>query len=384
MRPDGFLTKDTVADKEPLMFGHDYEEFDYVNDIVGSEKERKKHLRKICANRLEYFYSKQNIFYNKEDLEIDNYLDIVKDEEDIQAWERITEYKEQLKEGLRKRYPDKVEVINNFEVIDLKLIYILHEKGYSKEFIFDNICSYTEKYKNWIHNYKKNIIFQITSECEQTKKYCGFDTIRKLSNSNTRTILEIMHYAFGEPEKEECAYKKVSIRRQTAAVNRVAESSFDQIDYIPFNGYKAKNLANALGNLFAEMLKDSRAKKFEVNSFSIKASNIMRDDQTCELKAILRDAVVWGVLIPFKANKIKGSGDIVFDGRDYMLHPIFAPYFKISYRKRQKCELEDVEVYSMLYPKSRKELRKESKKITEKFESLGQEAGSRLFASESR
>ena len=94
----------------------------------------------------------------------------------------------------------------------------------------------------------------------------------------------------------------------------------------------------------------------------------MKDEETNELKAILRDAVVWGVLIPSKANKIKNKGDIVLDGRDYMLHPIFAPYFKISYRKRQKCELRDVDIYSMLYPKSRKELNKELSNISDKLE----------------
>lgn len=367
MRPDGFLTKDTVADKEPLMYGHDYEELDYVGDIVGSDKDVKNHLRKICANRLDYFYRQQKIEFEEKDLEIDDYLDIVKEEADIESWERIEEYKEQLKNELKKRYPKKIEILDAFNAIDLKLICVLYQKGYSEDDIFDNICSHTKKYINWIHNYKKNLIFQITSECEQSKKYCGFDTIIKLSHCNTRMILEIMHYAFGELSNVEKVYKKISVKKQTAAVNRVAESSFEQINYIPFNGYKAKNLANALGNLFAEFLEDSRAKKFEVNSFSIIISK-MEKEQTEELKTILRDAVIWGVLIPSKANKIKNKGDIVFDGRDYMLHPIFSPYFKISYRKRQKCELKDVDVYSMLQPKSRKELRKELNKISDKLE----------------
>lgn len=363
MRPEGFLTQETVADKEPLMFGHDYEQFNYVDDIIGTEKDVKQHLRKICANRLDFFYCQHKIKFEKKDLDIDCYLEVLKEEADIESWERIEEYKEQLKGELRERYPEKAEIIESFSVIDLKLICILYQKKYSEDDIFGNICSLTERYKNWIHNYKQNIIFQITSECEQSKKYCGFDTIIKLSNCNTRTVLEIMHYAFGELSDLEGIYKRISVKRQTAAINRVAESSFEQIDYIPFNGYKAKNLANALGNLFAEFIKDPRAKKFEVNSFSITVSK-MEEEQTKELKAVLRDAVLWGVLIPAKANKIKNKGDIVFDGRDYMLHPIFAPYFEISYRKRQKCELRDVDIYSMIRPKRRQELRKELKKIS--------------------
>ena len=80
-----------------------------------------------------------------------------------------------------------------------------------------------------------------------------------------------------------------------------------------------------------------------------------------------RDCVIWGVLIPSKANKVKKSGDIVFDGKDYMLHPIFAPYFKISYRKRQKCELKDIDVYAMLKPNSRSEIKNIAKELNNDY-----------------
>lgn len=365
MRPDGFWTKNTVAEREQLIPGHDYEEIDYVKDVVGTEKEVKQHMRKICANRLKYFYNDNQIPYEKEDLDIDNYLVIEKEEADIESWERIDEYKEQLRTSLRLRCPQNTEYVNMLGAVDLKLIHILLEKKYSEQFIFENVRMHTKKYKNWIHNYKKNIFFQITSECEQTKKYCGFDTIIKLSNSNTRTILEILYYAFGELNDSEKVYDKISIKDQTSAINRVSESYFEQIAYIPFNGYKTKNLINTLGNLFQDFLTDERAKKFEVNSFSIYASGL-QEDHAKELKEILKDAVIWGVLIPAKANKIKNKGDIVYDGRDYVLHPIFAPYFRISYRKRQKCELKDTDVYAMLLPKTRTELRKERRTITDK------------------
>ena len=82
-----------------------------------------------------------------------------------------------------------------------------------------------------------------------------------------------------------------------------------------------------------------------------------------ELKSVLHDAVVWGALLPSKATKIKNKGDIVFDGRDYMLHPILTPFFKISVNKRQKCELDDSVVYSMFQHKTRKELKSIKKEL---------------------
>lgn len=358
MRPDGFLTKNTVAEKEPLIFGHDYEEFDYVRDIVGTEKEIKHHLRKICTQRLNYFYTEKEVKYDESALEIDAYLEIMNDEAEIESWERIEEYKDELKSRLKEVLSESrwKELDSMSNVIDLKLIFLLLQKGYGQDKIFTNLNNTTAKYKNWIHNYKNNILFQIISECEQSKKYCGFDTFIKLSNSNTRRILEILHYAFGDYNESKKIYDRISVKKQTGAVMRVADLSFEQIDYIPVNGYKVKYLANSLGNLFAEMLQDGRAKKFEVNSFSIKSTGLLTDEQMKELKNALHDAIVWGVLIPSKANKEKNVGDIVFDERDYMLHPIFSPFFKISYRKRQKCELKDRDVYSMLWPKPRSEI----------------------------
>lgn len=377
MRPDGFLTKNTVAEKEQLIFGHDYEEFEYVRDILGTEKEVKHHLWQVCSNRLKYFYSYMDIKYDSNLLNIDSYLDIVKADEDIASWERIEEYKEELRIQLKRIFPTSASSINKIDnVIDLKLIFILHEKKYKEKDIFENINSLSEKYRNWIHNYKQNILFQVISECEQNKKYCGFDTFIKLSNSNTRTILEILHYAFGDYDELGRAYDRVSVKKQTDAVNKVAKLSFEQIDYIPVNGYKAKNLANALGNLFAENLRDGRARKFEANSFSIRSTKRLTEDQTGELKDVLHDAIVWGVLIPSRANKIKNPGDIVFDGRDYVLHPVFAPFFKISYRKRQKCELKDVDIYSMFSPKPRKEIRRLSKEVNNVYIQQELELGS--------
>lgn len=354
MRPEGYLTKETVAEREQLIVGHDYEEIDYVKDIIGGEKEVRKHLRQICANRLDYFYKLKNVHYNMEDLEIDRYLEFVNTEKIIASWEHIEEYKEELKEKSQQLYPSNQRSIDKItSAIDLKLILMLHEKNKDEQEIFYNIENKTDTYKNWLHNYKHNIIFQIISECEQTKEYCGFNVFIKLSNSNARKILEILHYAFGDYDNSGKRYKKISVKRQTNAVNRVANAAFDQINYIPDNGYKAKNLANTLGNIFREFVTDTRVKRFEVNHFSIKNTGSLGEEKLKELKEVLHDSIVWGVLIPAKANKIKNVGDIVFDGRDYMLHPIFAPHFKISYRKRQKWEFSDNDVYIMLQPVKR-------------------------------
>ena len=73
-------------------------------------------------------------------------------------------------------------------------------------------------------------MYLIASECEQEKKYCGFKAFIKLANSNTRRILEILHYAFGDYNNDRKPYKSINIEKQTYAVNKLSKSYFDQIN----------------------------------------------------------------------------------------------------------------------------------------------------------
>lgn len=368
MRPDGFLTSNTLAQTEDIREIDDYEEINYVNDIIGKENEVTQHLKEICANRIKYFYEQENVKYTTSDLDIEEYLQIVTNKEEVESWERVSEYKDNLLNELMVIYPNRRNELSKIDdVIKLRLIKVLYDKEKNEQEIFANLIDETDVYKNWMHNYKVNIMYLIASECEQEKKYCGFKAFIKLANSNTRRILEILHYAFGDYNNDRKPYKSINIEKQTYAVNKLSKSYFDQINKIPYTGNKVKNLAFSLGSLFARNMKDGRIRKFEVNSFAIVSTHTLSDEQRKELDMVLHDSIVWGVLLPFQANKIKNRGEMVLDGRDLVLHPLLSPYFKFSYRKRQKTELMDYVVYAMFGRMTNREIGSVSNEINTKY-----------------
>ena len=65
------------------------------------------------------------------------------------------------------------------------------------------------------------------------------------------------------------------------------------------------------------------------------------------IEQVFKDAVMWGILISEKSTKERGPEDMVYSNKDYILNPLLAPYFSISYRKKQKCELLDINVIEM-------------------------------------
>ena len=54
-------------------------------------------------------------------------------------------------------------------------------------------------------------------------------------------------------------------------------------------------------------------------------------------RSFLAESVKWSVLFEEEETKIKSPSEP--EGAEYILNPIYAPYFHISYRKRRKLDL---------------------------------------------
>jgi hypothetical protein len=67
------------------------------------------------------------------------------------------------------------------------------------------------------------------------------------------------------------------------------------------------------------------------------------DDKDREL---LREATKWSVLFEEAATKLKK--DYEPETVEYVLNPIYAPYFHISYRKKRRLEIQSNDMICML------------------------------------
>ena len=110
-------------------------------------------------------------------------------------------------------------------------------------------------------------------------------------------------------------------------------------------------------------------KKFEVNHFSIRKGGLLQEKEQEIIQNVLRDATMWGVFIAEKTNKAKSNGRkyLVYNNSDYILNPILAPYYEISYRKKQKCEIYDNDFLNMMKIMRATELTDLRKKLLEEF-----------------
>lgn len=366
LRPEGFWTKDTLAEREYLMVSHDYEELDYIEDIMGADGERSKMLRSICSIRLAEYFKSEGILYSSEALDIDNYLEHYDIEAEVENLNGKEDYEKNLKENIIRTtgnmYEDQVNSIEG--LINLQIVDIMLEKGNNFEDIFTEYRSNSGKYLNWIHNYKINALFIILEECKESKAYGGIDMIAYLANFNIRTVLAILDNIFSNINLHDMDLSSegmkpfLSIKHQSEAIKYYSDLMVDQIGYVPYFGYEERNMMNALGEAFHQFLTDKRASKFEANNFMIIATKDIDEEERKKISRVLKVAVMWGLLIQIPANKIKGPTNYSSDGRLYIVHPIFSVHYRISYRRKQKIDISDRAFYEILSPVNGAYLRK--------------------------
>ena len=366
LRPEGFWTKNTLAKREYLMVSHDYEELDYIEDIMGADGERSKMLRSICSIRLAEYFKSEGITYSQEALDIDNYLEHQDIEAEVENLKGKDDYENTLREKIIRTTGNMhEEQVNSVDgLINLQIVDIMLEKGNSFEDIFMEYRNNSDKYQNWIHNYKINALFIILEECKESKAYGGIDMIAYLANFNIRTVLAILDNIFSNINLNDTDLSSegmkpvLSIRHQSEAIKYYSDLMVDQIGYVPYFGYEERNMMNALGEAFHQFLTDKRASKFEANNFMIIPTKGISKEERKKITRILKVAVMWGLLIQIPANKIKGPTNYSSDGRLYIIHPIFSVHYKISYRRKQKIDITDRVFNEILSPVNGTYLRK--------------------------
>lgn len=116
----------------------------------------------------------------------------------------------------------------------------------------------------------------------------------------------------------------------------VSEDVFADVFQLGSNGAHLLELAGRLGKLFQAFNRRASQSEPEINHFSIKASD--REKLSPEAEALLRQAKIWSVLYEEQDTKNKSNYDVA--ATDLILNPIYAPHFRISYRKRRKITLQ--------------------------------------------
>ena len=185
----------------------------------------------------------------------------------------------------------------------------------------------------WLHNiFLAAYLDLFASLVRACPIYSGFDTYCHMSKGNVRHFLELCHTAFTASSTAHPT--AISPKQQAEAASQVAVSLLPEVRSFGNLGNNLHSFLLRLGRLFALSQRRTAQSEPERTHFAIKDGE---DSITDGALALLREAVKWSVLFEERETKAKsfGSPQVV----DYVLNPIYAPYFQISYRKGRKLEL---------------------------------------------
>lgn len=196
----------------------------------------------------------------------------------------------------------------------------------------------TKSPKQWrtrLSNYRHALLFTIKKGKAGIRKYyAGWPTFVQLSGSNIRYLLELVdrtllyHY-----DKAGQFGAAVSCEHQTIAAQNVGAKNVSELEGLSVHGAQLTKLVLGLGRIFQVLASQPQGHAPEQNQFHVTEQG----SPPQELNDLLSSAVMHLALVRSSGTKLADDADI--KAYDYSLHPIFAPFFVFSYRKKRKLTL---------------------------------------------
>jgi hypothetical protein len=215
---------------------------------------------------------------------------------------------------------------------------------------------------NWIHN---NFIGCLLNLYEPHSRACpfyaGFDTFCQLSRGNLRHFLELCHKSVSRHDSQGGKFGTAIPAADQAEAARQASTSFlREIRTFGRRGTQLHTFVLRIGSLFALAHQRPTQSESEQTHFAIGTGRAFLTDDDWDF---IKEAVKWSVLFESKSTKQKSEYEP--EGTDYILNPIYAPFFNISFRKKRKLELMTDDVICLIrgsYDEVRELLRRFSRK----------------------
>lgn len=189
---------------------------------------------------------------------------------------------------------------------------------------------------NWIHNNFVGCLLHLYEpQSRACPFYAGFETFCQISRGNLRHFLELCHKSVNRGYATGIALGCPIPPTQQAEAARQASTAFlREIRSFGRLGNQLHTFVLRVGSLFALAHQRPSQSESEQSHFSIGTGKLALTDADFDF---LKEATKWSVLFEIKATKQKSSWEP--ENVDYVLNPIYAPYFHISFRKKRKLEL---------------------------------------------
>ena len=170
----------------------------------------------------------------------------------------------------------------------------------------------------------------------------GFTSLILIARENIRHLLELVQRVFRAYERtgKNDDPLKVPPRVQAKAVKEASELILRTVSGHGKHGPQLYNLAQCLGAIFLERHKSLKQSEPEVNHFTLSGGDV-----SSRVDKYLLEAEKWSVLFRTRETKMKSTGAA---DADYILNPIFSPFFQISFRKKRSIPFSAKQILVML------------------------------------
>ena len=195
----------------------------------------------------------------------------------------------------------------------------------------------------WIHNnFIGCLLWLYESHSTACLFYSGFDTFCLLAHGNLRHFLEICHISLNQISKDSKSGAIVVPPQLQAKAARQASADFlNEIPAFGRWGDRLHTFVFRLGLLFALAHRRPTQSEPEQCHFAVTSGSKLLEEADIQF---LREAEKWSVLFEEEETKIKNEYQRA--SFEYVLNPIYSPYFNITFRKKRKLELsvQDLEI----------------------------------------
>ena len=193
---------------------------------------------------------------------------------------------------------------------------------------------------DWIHNNFIDCLLQLYDPYSRSCPfYAGFQTFCQLAKGNIRHFLELCHKSFRLEENFQIPLDPI---QQAEAARQASAAFLREVRSFGEFGIKLHTFVLRLGSLFRLARKDSKTSIAEQTHFSVTSGSGIGEQED----SFIKEAVKHSVLLEFKDTKKKSQYQP--ESIEYVLNPIYAPFFHISYRKKRKLEISSEDLITII------------------------------------
>ena len=210
--------------------------------------------------------------------------------------------------------------------------------------MLDDPDRWREQYGNFRHAY----LFSLRRGKRGIRKYySGWRVFCLLAGSNIRYLLELVDrcFAMHMDRGGSLLGDAIDAEIQTLAAHEVGHRNLRELEGLSLSGAKVTRLLLGLGRSFQVLAENPVGHTPEVNQFCLKA-NVEDADCRSFVEELLREGVAHLGLVRYPGSKLQRESEL--RDFDYVIHPIFAPFFGFSHRRKRKIYLSDRDILDLV------------------------------------